>query len=80
LSNLHLTQLAGRDDEQFIKIAGELARDVDRIAELRRTLRRRMLASPLTDGRKFTQGVESAFREAWREWCGGNASSASSLD
>ncbi|MGD0464988.1 MAG: tetratricopeptide repeat protein [Tepidisphaeraceae bacterium] len=77
LSNLHLTELAARDDEQFVKIASELARDVDRLADLRRTLRRRMLDSPLTDGRKFTQGVESAFRQAWREWCRGNAGPAS---
>jgi predicted O-linked N-acetylglucosamine transferase (SPINDLY family) len=71
LSNLGLTELAAKDDEQFVKIAGDLAGDFGRIAELRSGLRRRMIESPLMDSRKFTRGVEAAFRQAWREWCAG---------
>ncbi len=70
LSVLRLTELAAHDDEQFVKIATELATDQHRISEYHRTLRQRMKDSPLTDARGFTRGVEAAYRAAWRNWCG----------
>jgi protein O-GlcNAc transferase len=73
LSNLQLTQLAAHDDEQFVSVAVELAGDLDRLAELRRSMRDRMLASPLTDARRFTADVETAYRDIWRSWCDGRA-------
>jgi protein O-GlcNAc transferase len=69
LSNLQLTELAAHDDERFADIAVELAGDLDRLAELRRSMRDRMLASPLTDGRRFTGDVEAGYRDIWRTWC-----------
>jgi protein O-GlcNAc transferase len=69
LSNLRLTELAAQDNEQFVKIAVELAGDLPRLAELRRTLRQRMLDSPLTDARRFARGVEGAYRQLWQQWC-----------
>jgi hypothetical protein len=32
-------------------------------------MRDRMLASPLTDGRRFTGDVEAGYRDIWRTWC-----------
>jgi protein O-GlcNAc transferase len=69
LSNLRLGELAADDDERFVKIAMLWAEDLPRLAELRRTLRQRMLASPLTDGRRFTRNVETAYRAMWKAWC-----------
>jgi predicted O-linked N-acetylglucosamine transferase (SPINDLY family) len=66
LTNLNLTELAARDQEQFVQIAAELAADRPRLAELRRTLRDRMMASPLTDAVKWTRGIERAYREIWQ--------------
>jgi predicted O-linked N-acetylglucosamine transferase (SPINDLY family) len=68
LSNLGLTELAARDDDHFVKIASELAADRPRLAELRRTLRERMLASPLTDSRRWTRNIEAAYQDIWRQW------------
>jgi predicted O-linked N-acetylglucosamine transferase (SPINDLY family) len=68
LSNLQLTELAAWNDEDFVKIATELAGDLPRLAELRRTLRRRMEESPLMDSRRFTRNIESAYRSMWRTW------------
>jgi predicted O-linked N-acetylglucosamine transferase (SPINDLY family) len=68
LSNLNLSELAAQTDEQFGTIAAELAADLPRLAELRRTLRPRMAASPLMDARRFARNVEQAYRRMWREW------------
>jgi protein O-GlcNAc transferase len=69
LSNLKLTELAAWDDDAFVKIATEWAGDVPRLAELRRTLRQRMLDSPLTDAKRFARTVENAWRQMWRSAC-----------
>jgi predicted O-linked N-acetylglucosamine transferase (SPINDLY family) len=70
LSVLGLTELAAHDDEQFVKTATELAGDRPRLATYHRTLRQRMVDSPLTDAKGFARGIETAYREIWRKWCG----------
>jgi protein O-GlcNAc transferase len=69
LSNLKLTELVAHDDDQFVHIARHLAADLPRLTELRRTLRDRMLHSPLCDAPRFTRNMESAFRQMWQTWC-----------
>jgi protein O-GlcNAc transferase len=69
LSELGLTDLAASSADDYVRIAADLAGDPARRAELRKTLRPRMAASPLTDGAKFTPGLEAAYREMWRRWC-----------
>jgi len=39
------------------------------LAEMRRTLRGRMEASALMDGRRFARGFGDALRQMWIEWC-----------
>ena len=39
------------------------------LAELRRTLPRRLLESALCDADRFTRNLEALLREAWRTWC-----------
>ena len=57
------------DGEEFERKATELAKDLPRVAELRRTLRDRMAASPLMDEKGYSQALARAYREMWREWC-----------
>ena len=73
LSNLQLTELAAPEDDQFVKIATELAGDLSRLTELRRTLRQRMRNSPLTDAGRFARNVEAAYRSMWKTWTGNSA-------
>jgi predicted O-linked N-acetylglucosamine transferase (SPINDLY family) len=69
LSNLGLPELIARTPEQYVQIATDLAKDLPRLAELRRTLRARMQASPLMDAPRFARNVEAAYRQMWRNWC-----------
>jgi predicted O-linked N-acetylglucosamine transferase (SPINDLY family) len=71
LCNLGLPELAAQDDGQFVAIATDWAGDLPRLAQLRRTLRARMSASPLADASRFARNIESAYRQMWRTWCGG---------
>jgi protein O-GlcNAc transferase len=75
LTNLGLTELIARTPEEYVRIAVELANDLPRLAELRRTLRPRMEASPLMDAPRFARNIEAAYRQMWRKWCaeGGNS-------
>ena len=71
LKNLDLAEFAASDPEQYVQIAMNLAGDLPRLAELRRTLRQRLLDSPLTDAKRFAANIESLYRQAWRKWCDG---------
>lgn len=69
LANLGLTELAASTDEQFVRLAVELAHDTPRLATLRASLRPRMTQSPLMDGARFAANVERAYRQMWTQWC-----------
>jgi protein O-GlcNAc transferase len=74
LTNLGLTELIAETPEQYVEIAVGVARDLPRLAELRRTLRDRMRTSPLMDAARFTRDIENAYRQMWRNWCSSNRS------
>jgi protein O-GlcNAc transferase len=70
LSQLQLTDLIARTEEDYIATATRLAGDLKWLGELRSTLRPRMLASPLCNAQDFARDVEERFRQIWRDWCG----------
>jgi protein O-GlcNAc transferase len=55
--------------DDYVAVAGALAKDQVRLTTLRRSLRPTMAASPLCDAQGFTLDVETAFKNMWREWC-----------
>jgi predicted O-linked N-acetylglucosamine transferase (SPINDLY family) len=69
LHGLGLDDLAASSEDDYVRIAAALAADPDRRAELRRTLRPRMAASPMNDPKVFAQGLDAAYRQMWRRWC-----------
>jgi len=73
LSNAGLPELIARDADDYVAIAARLAADLDRLADLRASLRSRLAASPVCDGARYTRGLEAAFREMWRRWCAGGS-------
>lgn len=69
LSNVGLQELVAHSHEDYIRIAVELAGDLPRLREIRRTLRDRMESSALRDEAGYTRRLESAYRRVWREFC-----------
>lgn len=66
LDTVGLSDLVATDVEQYVEHAVGLARDLPRLETLRATLRQRMAASLLCDGRAFAQAVEGAFGRMWK--------------
>lgn len=64
-----LQELVAADLDAYMGLAVELARDGNRLAQLRRGLRERMEASPLCDAARFARDMEAAYRAMWRRWC-----------
>lgn len=61
LKSIGLEELAAETEDDYVLIAASLARDIQRIGELRRTMRARMRQSSLCDVAAFTQRLEEAF-------------------
>jgi predicted O-linked N-acetylglucosamine transferase (SPINDLY family) len=65
MRNLHLeSALVAPDAASYVERVVALAQDADMRLSLHRTLRDRILASPLVDGPRQARAVESIFREA----------------
>jgi predicted O-linked N-acetylglucosamine transferase (SPINDLY family) len=73
LNNVGLPELIAQTPQEYVEIAVNLAKDLPRLAELRRILRSRMQASPLMDAPRFARDIEAAYRQIWRSWCAGRA-------
>jgi predicted O-linked N-acetylglucosamine transferase (SPINDLY family) len=71
LSTVGLTELIAHTPEQYVEIVTQLAGDPPRLAQLRSTLRERMIRSPMMDGPGFARKMESAYRQMWQRWCNG---------
>jgi predicted O-linked N-acetylglucosamine transferase (SPINDLY family) len=74
LSNVGLPELAARSEDEYVRIASDLASDLPRLSDLRSTLRQRMGQSPLMDAPRFARNMEAAYRQMWRGWCAGAGS------
>jgi predicted O-linked N-acetylglucosamine transferase (SPINDLY family) len=68
LTNLGLPELVAHSEEDYVRIAAELAGDLPRLAHLRSTLRERMENSVLMDAPRFARNVEAAYRKMWQAW------------
>jgi len=69
LVQLGLSELIGCSDDEYIRIAVELASNMETLSALRGSLRQKMERSPMRDFAGFTRGLEDAYRGMWRCWC-----------
>jgi len=69
LRPLGLDAWIARDADSYIAIAARLIRDPERLALWRRTLRGRLAASPICNGRLRAAQLERIYRALWRRWC-----------
>jgi protein O-GlcNAc transferase len=69
LTRIGLERFAAPDVDSYVRLAAQVAKDLPGIAELRRSLRTRLRASPLCDENHFAREFEAALRQMWRQWC-----------
>ena len=69
LNNLGLGELVASSEDTYVGIATTLAGDLRRLAELRASMRERMLRSPMMDYAGYIANLEAAYRQIWRAWC-----------
>ena len=69
LHTVGLSEWVAQNEEEYLRIATRWANDLPHLAELRKTLRSRMQASPSMDAPRFARHVEAAYRTMWQKWC-----------
>lgn len=69
-TNVGLSDWIADDEAQYVAIAAKMAADLPKLAELRSTMRQRMIDSPLMKHVELTRNIESSYRQMWKRWCG----------
>lgn len=69
LTTIGLPELVARSEDEYLRVARNLAGDRVRLVQLRAGMRERMRASPLLAAAAFTRDLEDCYRAAWRQWC-----------
>ncbi|KAL2345253.1 hypothetical protein Fmac_006538 [Flemingia macrophylla] len=80
LSRIGLGHLIARNEDEYVELARQLASDISSLHNLRMSLRDIMSKSPLCDGTKFVQGLESTFRNMWHRYCRGDVPSLKRME
>src|SRR5262249_33249240 len=76
LTALGLSQFIAADLESYVALACATARDLDKLARARGTLRSRLTNSQLGDPARYARAVEAAYRDMWRSWCASRTGAA----
>ena len=71
LDAIELPELVATTPEEYVRLAVELASDVERLDTVRGVLRDHVARSSLCDAPGYLRTLETAYREAWRRWCAG---------
>ncbi|MDB5292204.1 MAG: domain/SEC-C motif domain protein, partial [Phycisphaerales bacterium] len=69
LSNVGHEQLIADSADDYVRIAVELAKDLEGLAEIRRGLRQRLSSSAVCDLAGFASRYGEALRKVWADWC-----------
>lgn len=73
LTAVGATELIATSEDEYVRVAAGLARDVARLKAYRATLRSRVLASSLCDQKGFAARFAAAVERMWRQSAGGGA-------
>lgn len=76
MTNLGLPELVATSEDAFVAKAVALASDLNRLSELRGSLRSRLTTSPLGNVSVYARHVEAAYRTAWRRYCEASVNSS----
>ena len=75
LTHVGLPDWIAASEADYVAVAAGAAGDLAGLAELRRTMRPRLLASPVMDAAGLARNVEAEYRTMWQRWCGQAAAS-----
>ena len=67
-TNAGFSDLIGHNEEDYVRIAVELAKDQNRLSELNKTLRDVFLSSKVCDPVRFTRNLEEAYKNVYHKW------------
>jgi predicted O-linked N-acetylglucosamine transferase (SPINDLY family) len=68
LTNVGLPEMVAETEDEYVRIAVELAGNIERLTSYRANLRDRMRESRLLDAPSFAREMEAAFRQMWISW------------
>jgi predicted O-linked N-acetylglucosamine transferase (SPINDLY family) len=68
LTAVGLPNLVAASPAEYLATAIALATDLPRLTAFRKSLRRRLVASPLCDAKSFARDLESGYRAMWQAW------------
>lgn len=68
LTNVGLPELVAASEDEYVRIAVELAANTERLSGYRANLRDQMRESRLLDAPSFAREMEVAFRQMWISW------------
>jgi len=69
LSRVGLEFFAASEPEEYVARAVALAAKPNALAEIRASMRQRILAGGLCNAKAFARSVEQAYRKMWHRWC-----------
>ncbi len=69
LSRVGLEFFAASAPEEYVAKAITLASKPEALAQIRGSMRQRMLAGTLCNHEAYAVGIETAYRQMWRDWC-----------
>ena len=64
-------ELIAESEQDYVKLAIELANDTTRLKNYNENLRADMLESPLCDAPSFTHNLENLYKNVWENYCSG---------
>lgn len=73
MHNAGLAEFVAESEEQYESIVKKWTQDPTGLADLRRSLRDRVDASPLCDSKEFSKGIGESFRAMWLAYLGRKA-------
>lgn len=70
LKSVGLADWIAETETEYVCKAVESARDLERLQSIRRSLRQKMMESPLCNSQRLARSLEMFYREVWTRWCG----------
>ena len=67
-TNAGLQDLIGNNEDEYVRIAVNLAKDQNRLLELNQTLRDKFLNSKVCDSVRFTKNLEGIYEKIYKRW------------